>query len=132
MLPLQLACVIGRAAEHACLNEGHAAIASLGKYAMELASELFQWHHVKSDGLVQGITKLHLASRMNMAESIPDLLRSGYENDVSGYWPGIEGPVTCENLGTEMRDDDLLRLFSDLTSQGVPDHLRWGISASDG
>lgn len=120
VLPLQIACSAGRACEWARVQGTHSAIESLGKHSMDVASELLHWHHTRSDGLFQGVTKLHLACRMMLRDVVDELCRDGHSADVEAHWPGINTPVTCDDLAAQLADDDRFIDISDLITAEYP------------
>jgi hypothetical protein len=120
VLPLQIACSAGRTCEWARVQGTYSAIASLGKHSMDVASELLHWHHTRSDGLFQGVTKLHLACRMMLRDVVDELYRDGYSADVEAHWPGIDTPVTCDDLAAQLADDDRFIDVSDLITAEYP------------
>jgi ankyrin repeat protein len=120
VLPLQIACSAGRICEWARVQGTYSAIASLGKHSMDVASELLHWHHTRSDRLFQGVTKLHLAYRMMLRDVVDELCRDGHSADVEAHWPGIDTPVTCDDLAAQLADDDRFIDISDLITAEYP------------
>ncbi|PVI01282.1 hypothetical protein DM02DRAFT_706084 [Periconia macrospinosa] len=113
MLPLQIACAVGRACNGAKLMGRHPALVAMGKKAMSVAFELLKWHHLRLDGLFQGITKAHLASRMLPPGSLTDVsLPDGYDKTGKGHWPGIKNAVGCESLTAHIADDEWFEEFN--------------------
>ncbi|KAL8858283.1 MAG: hypothetical protein Q9178_005146 [Gyalolechia marmorata] len=100
ILPLQIACSMGRACQWGGVRRRKPM--SLGKRSMEVALELLQWHHTRADGLFEGITKLHLASRMCMGCKVG----SEHSKTAKGHWPGIHRPVGWKDLIVRIADDE--------------------------
>ncbi|GKU05761.1 serine threonine protein kinase [Fusarium langsethiae] len=93
VLPLELACITGRGL-YATKELGGEHIEGT-KYirmdqAMDAATELLQFHQARGDDLFEGITELHLASRMVCEEAIAKYIERGQSMDSKGRWPGVE------------------------------------------
>ncbi|KUJ24438.1 uncharacterized protein LY89DRAFT_713292 [Mollisia scopiformis] len=120
VLPLQIACSSGRTCEWARVQGTSTEISSLSKHSMDVAAQLLDWHHTRSDGLFQDVNQLHLASRMMLRDVARRLRRDGQCVDVEVHWPGIDNPVTCDVLALQLADDDRLIDISKLITAGYP------------
>lgn len=98
ILPLQLACNLGRVLWTTLAIERRSEGQDLQARAFKVASELLQWHHAKADSLFEGITLLHLASHMYFFEEAQRLISAGYSREAKGRWPSIDHDVTPQEL----------------------------------
>lgn len=66
----------------------------VGQNILNVAMEFVDWHVAKGSRAFEGITRLHLASYMLLADEVSDLIDMGYDINAKATWPGIEGRVT--------------------------------------
>jgi hypothetical protein len=97
--PLQIACLVGRIlwTAHTSMKGFLSHLDTARENAIEVATELLQWHQARGDDLFIGITRLHLASCMGIVDEV-ELLAKVQHPARTGKWPGIDHEVTAEEL----------------------------------
>ncbi|KAJ4358749.1 uncharacterized protein N0V89_003333 [Didymosphaeria variabile] len=98
LTPLEMACITGRSFNRVSYTVESKARLISKRDALPVASELLQWHHARSDGLFEGITKLHLAAYIHSEKDIRVLLDAEYNPEAKGRWPNIPYLVTPKAL----------------------------------
>ncbi|RBR26060.1 uncharacterized protein FIESC28_01088 [Fusarium coffeatum] len=120
VLPLDLACMTGRglyAAKVAGIDstEGFAHLSI--DDALEVATDLLQWHLARNDGIFEGTTQLHLASRIFHEEAMAKFIQQGQSMMAKGRWPGVEYTVTPRELALLPVHDKEVVSYADLIPQ---------------
>ena len=96
---------------------------------MRVALELLQWHHARSDGLFEGISKLHLAAYMRRLEAVSELLAAGCDMNAKGKWPSMPFKVTSKEL--IRTDNEAYHLFLEGADTALKDESSEPISKMD-
>ncbi|KAF2647152.1 hypothetical protein K491DRAFT_685755 [Lophiostoma macrostomum CBS 122681] len=116
ILPLQLATGLGYRYWLHSVDDDLPQVQLRKASAMAVSFKLLQWHHARDDGHFRGITRLHLACRMNIPREVELSLAAGDSPLAQGSWPGIEQEVTPGDLlHGKFSDEDacIKTMFSD-------------------
>jgi len=98
IVPLQIACSIGRLLWMSYASGEGQALREKREMAMGVATELLHWHQARGDDRFSGISELHLAACMTSTIDVQKCLANGENPDAKGRWPSIGHEVTPKEL----------------------------------